>query len=624
MRRMGVTLALIALAACTCAPGAAAQAQPKLAQGANVSFPKRSFVLTLPRGVSVEPRGVHVRENGRPVSDLVSVPAQAAEQSGTVLVLDASDSMRGDAIRDAMIAARAFARERNPDQRLGVIAFNRAIETPAPLTSDKGSIDSALADPPALRSGTHIYDAVSSAISMLESEGVAAGSVVVLSDGADTGSRTGLAQLGKHARAAGIRIFAVGLHSRSFDMTTLRGLAAEAHGEYSEARSPRDLAPIYQGLGVRLAHELLLTYRSPWPRGTRVVVAASAAGVGGLATISYVTPLPHAVGERASGNSGFWASATAMIGASLLAGLLLAVATILLLVVRRGRALRTRMGGFVSLPEGVGAIAWGSALAGSLLDRADVSLERTKLWEAFREDLTVARIPMPAVQVVAWGIGATLAVAWILSAATGSTAAAVLAVCVPLAMRLAIKRRLLQQRRAFGDQLADNLQVLASAMRAGHSFIGALSAAANDAAEPARTEFRRVVADEQLGVPLEEALGVVMRRMQNTDLEQIVLVAMLQRDTGGNTAEVVDRVAATIRERAELRRMVDSLTAQGRLSRWVVSSLPVILLVLLTAINPNYMDPLYNTSGGRTMLVLAAGLVVLGSLAIKRIVTIKV
>jgi len=87
---------------------------------------------------------------------------------------------------------------------------------------------------------------------------------------------------------------------------------------------------------------------------------------------------------------------------------------------------------------------------------------------------------------------------------------------------------------------------------------------------------------------------------------------------------VIDRIADTIRERAELRRIVHTLTAQGRMSRWVVTALPVALLLIITAINPSYMKPLYVTSTGHTLLVLAAFMLVIGSLVIKRIVDFKV
>src|SRR5206468_10576939 len=135
--------------------------------------------------------------------------------------------------------------------------------------------------------------------------------------------------------------------------------------------------------------------------------------------------------------------------------------------------------------------------------------------------------------------------------------------------------------------------------RAGSGFIGALSVVVEDAPEPSRSEFRRVIADEQLGVPLEDALHVVVERMESRELEQVALVAAVQRNSGGNTAEVLDRVTQTIRERFELRRTVRTLTAQGRLSRWVVSILPLFLLTVITLINPSYMHVLYSSAGGR-------------------------
>jgi tight adherence protein B len=205
----------------------------------------------------------------------------------------------------------------------------------------------------------------------------------------------------------------------------------------------------------------------------------------------------------------------------------------------------------------------------------------------------------------------------------GSLLFSVLGLGVPFAVRAFIVRKVDKKRSLFAEQLPDNLQVLASALRAGHSLVGALSVVVDDAAEPSQTEFRRVIADEQLGVPLESALDIVVRRMDNRDLAQIGLVAALQRQTGGNMAEVLDRVTETIRERAELRRMVRALTAQGRMSRWVVSGIPVALLLAISALNPRYVEPLFAETFGRVLLVAAAVMVFTGSLVIKRIVNIK-
>jgi tight adherence protein B len=146
----------------------------------------------------------------------------------------------------------------------------------------------------------------------------------------------------------------------------------------------------------------------------------------------------------------------------------------------------------------------------------------------------------------------------------------------------------------------------------------------DDAPEPSRSEFRRVVADEQLGVPLDHSLEVVARRMDNRDLDQVALVATLQRDTGGNTAEVLDRVTDTVRARFELRRLVKTLTAQGRMSRWVVSLLPLGLFTVITLMNPGYLRPLYTHTSGRILLVISVIMIVSGSLVIRRIVNFKV
>ncbi len=174
-------------------------------------------------------------------------------------------------------------------------------------------------------------------------------------------------------------------------------------------------------------------------------------------------------------------------------------------------------------------------------------------------------------------------------------------------------------RRAFEEQLADNLDVLAGAMRTGHSTMGALSVMVDSSIEPSKTEFRRVLQDEQLGVPIDDALMVMARRMQSYDAEQLALVMRLQREAGGNTAEVLDRVAEVIRGRMELRRLVDVLTAQAKISRWILTALPVGVLLMLMLSGGDYLDPMLNSLVGKIALVFGAILVLIGSFWIKQI-----
>jgi tight adherence protein B len=194
----------------------------------------------------------------------------------------------------------------------------------------------------------------------------------------------------------------------------------------------------------------------------------------------------------------------------------------------------------------------------------------------------------------------------------------------PLILRAVVGQRLRRQRELFGEQLAGHIDELASAMRAGHGLAAALAVVAQSATEPSHREWTRVVTDERLGKPLEEAMHSMAERMNSHEIEQVALVASLHSRTGGNMAEVLERVAEGVRERAELRRELKALTAQARLSRWVVTLLPPALIAIFTLLDRAYMRPLFTTSGGIVMLGICAALLVIGSLIMRRLTEIKV
>jgi len=212
-------------------------------------------------------------------------------------------------------------------------------------------------------------------------------------------------------------------------------------------------------------------------------------------------------------------------------------------------------------------------------------------------------------------------IAWV---GTGSPWWGLLALVVPYLVREWVLRTLANRRSRFAEQLPDALQVIASALRSGHSFAGALAVVVESASEPMKSEMQRVVADEQLGRPIQDSLGIVAVRMANSDVEQLALVAQLQRDAGGDAAEVVDRVAETVRERFDLKRLIHTLTMQGRMSRWIVSLLPIVVIVAIELENPHYLSPLTSSTGGRIVIGFAAAWAIIGSLVIKRIVEIEV
>lgn len=622
-------LAVFVAAGALLASPAAAKRPVGLVEAGGVEHPERAFILSLAEKTRLTEDRLTVRENGVIVPEISLAPVGEGKSRGAgfVLVIDASESMAGPPIDNAMAAARAFAAQRKPSQQLAVLAYNADTETVLPFTTDQSEIDQALGGTPRIAYYTRMYEALDRAIALIGDAKLSPGSIVLLSDGQEVGSFSSPDEAIAKARRARVRIFSVGLRSRFYDTATLTALANQTGGRYREASSPKALRAIFAELGSQLSREYILRYDSTAATNQKVRVAVRINGVPGLAESGYNSPryAPAAAGPfNPSGAERVWQSPLTMFVVGIASAGLLVFA--LLLVIRpRRRTLTKRMGHFVSLrtrsSESDAHREW---LTSRVLVGAERSLEATKWWARFKETLELAEIRLPALHIMLWTVAATVFAMWLLFAVGGSLLFALPALGLPFFVRSLIRRKLARRRKLFAEQLPDNLQVLASALRAGHSFVGALSVVVDDAAEPSRTEFRRVVADEQLGVPLEEAIRSVVRRMDNNDLEQVALVATLQRQAGGSMAEVLERVTDTVRERFELRRLVQTLTAQGRLSRWVVSALPVALLAVLSVLNPTYTAPLFTTTGGRLALLFAGAMVVTGSYVIKRIVDIKV
>ncbi len=622
MRRAALSAAVLGLLTLGVS-AAPAQDRNSLVPAGEPRFPERSFRLTVPerRGLALE--DVKVTENGDPVSNLslASAEDQRPGEFGAILVIDTSKSMQGRAIRNAVGAARELARQRRGAQQLGVVYFNRAPEVLLAPTDDQEQIDQALSRTPALAPQTRIFDAVNSALDVLDRAGITAGSIVVLSDGADTGSQAASDAVARRARAANVSIFTVGLRSGAFQSGELKDLAAAGRGRYIPAESVFDLRRIFRDLGVQLASDYLVRYRSFARPGREVTVAVRIDGVDGLATSTYRVPGGASFVQI---EPSFWTSRLGVVATGVLCSLLLAAALIILLLRQwRGPSLRERVSGFVSMPEAASPDR-DAVLTGRTPGGAERSLERSKWWAAFKNDVEIARITVEPMRIVTTTVAATIVLAFLLVKLTGLAPVGLFALTIPWGVRLWVRVKLERQRAVFTEQLPDVLQGAASAIRAGNGLVGALSMVAEDAPEPSRTEFRRVVADEALGVPLDEALRAVQHRMNSREVLQIALIAQIQREAGGNIAEVLDRITESLRQSAELRRMVKALTAQGRMSRWVVTALPLGLLLLISVLNPTYAKPLFTTTLGLLMLLFAGVMMSMGSLAIGKIVNFRV
>jgi tight adherence protein B len=620
-RALAAVPALVAALAAA-APAAHASAG-ELSEARGAAFPAKTFVLTLSERRALRPGELVVRENGEDVDDLRIVPGDAAgaRTLGAMLVIDTSRSMRGAPIEAAMAAARQFAARRPAQQRLGVVFFNRAATVALQPTTDAAKIADALASPPALGKGTRIYDAAALAVRALGRAGVSVGSLVVLSDGADVGSHLTPAAVADAARHAKTRVFTIGLRSRSYDGSTLRTLAASAGGRYAEA-DERRLAPLFAALGRRFGREYLISYRSLSALSTQVEVSVRVAGILGTASASYSTPrFPVLDESKGVSRPGFAGSSGSLALAGALAALLVGI--VAFFVMRPGRrTVPMRIAQFTGRAGGPGESVAALEVAPDLT-ASGRRRTPSRRWAAFAEDVDIAGLSLSPERIAAWTVGLAF-FSIVARIALGHPIFIVLALVEPIVVRMVVSTRANRTRREFEGQLADNLQVVAAAMRAGQSFTGALAVALEDAAEPARRELQRTVTDERLGVPLDEALRRTADRMHSEELEYVGLVATLQRETGGNTAEVLDRVTDTIRERAELKRLVRTLTAQGKFGGMIVSMVPVALAALFLVIRPGYFDPLVNRPIGVAMIVLAVAMLATGWIAIRKIVDIEV
>jgi tight adherence protein B len=623
-RRRGL-LALVAVGASLAAAGPAAAAAPggaELRPAGATRFPEQRFVLTLPAQRQLAPGDVRVTENGADVADLRVTPGDAAgaRTFGTMLVIDASLSMRGAPIAAAMDAARQFAGRRPPHQPLGIIFFNGRASVALPPTTDGARIAAVLDQPVRLGHGTHIYDAAALGVRLLARSGVSAPSLIVLSDGADRGSRLGLDDVLRTAHRATARLFTVGLRSPSYRAETLRELGSMSGGRYAES-TRRQLAALFAALGRRLSREYLVSYKSLAALGDRVGVAVDVRGLPGLATSAYQAPR---LAGRPAGHAAPARPDDPGPGLPIAAGLaaLLLGAAVFRIARPRRPTVRARVEAFTG-PVTVEAVDPGARALEEVRAAAAARRPSSARWARFAEDVDVAGFAVSPERLAG---GALVITAALIAGAVaaGNAAFAVILLTLPLIGRIVVAGRAAARRREFESQLADNLAVVASAMRAGQSFVGALATAVQDAAEPARGELQRAVTDERLGVPLDVALSRAATRMRSGELEYVGLIANLQRETGGSTAEVLQRVTETVRERAELRRLVRTLSAQGRLGGMIVTALPLGVAAFFAATKPGYFDPLTSSSGGRMLIVLAVLMLLAGWAAIRKIVDIEV
>ena len=195
---------------------------------------------------------------------------------------------------------------------------------------------------------------------------------------------------------------------------------------------------------------------------------------------------------------------------------------------------------------------------------------------------------------------------------------------MPLVGWMLIQMKIRKRRKDFVNQLGDMLSMVASALRAGFSFVQAVEIVSKEMAAPMSVEISKLIREINVGVPMETALEDINRRVECPEFELITTAVLIQRQVGGNLAQILDNISDTINERIRMKREVLALTAQGRMSAVVLALLPIALAAFLFSVNHDYFDPLLASPMGKVAIGIALLMELLGYLVIKRIVDIDV
>ncbi|MFD9704929.1 VWA domain-containing protein [Lentzea sp. NPDC059081] len=520
------------------------------------------------------------------LSLLFSAFAVAAPSRGVVVLLDTSGSMAPDRIVVARQAIATYVSSLPADVQVGLVAFSSQPSLVLPPTADRSVFAEALNRLQA-KGDTSLFDAVPVGLSALQ--GISERRMVVVSDGEDTVSKSTVDAAVGAVAAAGVPTDVIGFQ---YSDDALRRIAAAAGGRLLTASDAGALAAAFAALAV--------------PSAVPPAPVVSAA------------PAPVAVPAPVAGQN--W-QAGALIAGTFLVVFFVAV---MVLTPRRtsvGKKLERHLELYgaqepVEQEESQAAqtaVVWTRRVmsdvgAARLADRLDLAGMKASAaeWTLLRICACAALAALLTVATTWWfGLPVGALGGWLVTA-------------------LVVRARTAKRCAAFADQLPDVLQLVASSLRSGFSLAQSIDAVVRDDTQPTAGEFSRALAATRIGAELEDALDRVALRMRSADLTWVVMAIRIQRQVGGNLAEVLMTTVTTMRDRSQTRRHVRALSAEGRLSAYVLVGLPVFLAVFLFWFRADYMRPLYTTLIGIVMLAFAGVMVVLGSLWMRKLVRVEV
>ena len=583
-----------------------------------------SLVLAVdgvPSGAAVDPSSVQVEVDGRSVESSAKVISAGDVQRTTVLVLDASNSMlQGDKFTAAKAAVDTFLESAPADVRIGLVSFAGDIGEVVEPTEDHDSVRAAL-EGIELRKGTSVYDGIAQGLDLVGDEG--SRSLLVLSDGGDTNSATTLDVVTTDAQDDGVVVDVVSLANPK-NADTMSDLADSTGGQVIPAEQGA-LGEVFSAQAEALAQQLLVTFDRPEDAADEVNLGVTVDAGGTAFTDSAFVSIGAAESAPDIVKSGKSLVGTpGMLGGAL--ALALGLAGLLVVVIggpNKSSADRRLDDYFGDKRGGKGKSSNSADIRGSAVALTDRAIS-ADLETRVSQRLAGAGSALTAAEWLLLHAGIAIGFAvlgFVLKGPVFAVLGLVVGVVGPwLYLKIRHSRRL----NKFNGQLAETLGLMAGGLQAGLSLPQAVDSVVREGNEPMAGELRRALIEQRLGVDITDALDGVGARMDSEDFDWIVMAIRIQREVGGNLAEILHTVADTLREREYLRRQVKALSAEGRLSGYILVGLPPLIGAYMMLVNPDYISVLFTTLPGVILLGFATIRLGVGSFAMSRLAPVEV
>ena len=619
MRRLG---ALLAVAAVVLLAPLAAQAGVALRNVDTSGYPTVRVTLVAPVASDQSPT---LTENGSRVVDLTA--RSLASSKSVVVAIDRSQSMAGQRLKDAVAAARQFVADKAAADRIAVVVFgSKAVQLTGFSASTIDADDALRTMAVDSKPGTALYDGLALSSRLLTGQQDRARVVVLLTDGHDVSSKSTLPAALAGAKRAGVLVYPIGVGASTETRTPLERMAQATGGAYHGATTSSALKGVYASIGQELRRTWRLEYVTAGRPGETLHLRVALDPEGAVSTnVKVPGGLAPAAPSSGSLPSVFYTPLGGLLMVLVVAFLALS-AVAFLLNGSKGSWVKTRLAPHVEGPARGRRRERGERLAAfsGLFRATEQAFGHRALWKKIQTRLERADVPLRTVEFFYVMAGAAL-VFMLLAALTGRSAfglmiAAVIGAAIPyIWITLKASRRMLK----FEDQLPDLLVTLAASLKAGHSFKQGIQTIVDEGQEPASKELSRVITDTSLGRPMDEALADTAERIGSKNFSFVITAVTIQRQVGGSLAGLFDMVADTVRQRQQFARKIRSLTAMGRASAYVLVGLPFFVALAITVLNPSYMDPLYHSSTGHTMIMIGLVMMAFGSLLLRKIVSFR-